>query len=164
MKSKIYFIMIPLLALVTMIGIALSIYNLRESKNKVTDADIFLNGERLTTSEVSLSGMAPGEYKEYTLHLSSDKKATYTVTLEFQAGKEVTLAEYVSAEISIGEQMIGREMLSQYLRGEKIQFDCSLAPGNKVVVKVRFAMDINVGNEAQGTKADFVIVLSAIKK
>ncbi len=161
MRSRIYYILIPMLALVTLIGVAIGIRNMNKRDANVTDTTIMVDGEELTTSEVSLSGMAPGETKAYTMSLTADKQGTYEVTLDFQGEGDNSLGAYVMVCITIGDSVIDEALLSEYLDGRAVNFRCDLTPETERLLKVTYAMDVDIGNEAQGATADFVIVLSA---
>ncbi len=162
MRSRLYFILIPLLALVTILGAAIGIYNMQTRNTGITDAVITLDGKEITTSEVNLAGMAPGENRNYTLTLSANRDDVYTITMDFQRGSKASLGEFVQVRISIGDRVIEDKLLKQLFDGSEVRFDCELGPDHDVLLDVTYMMPATVGNEAQGKDAEFIIVLSAI--
>ncbi len=163
MSSKVYYILILALVVVTIVGIALGVNNIRRNNTDVADTAIYVNGERVTSSAVSLHGMIPGGQKKYEFALTADKKAAYHVTLEFRKSGENTLGDYVTARVMLGDQLIEEDQLSQLLLGEAVEFDCNLTRDDTMLC-ITYDMSSEVGNEAQGAKADFVIFITAQKQ
>ena len=72
------------------------------------------------------------------------------------------MQEYVIVEIETEQESIAVQSLHTLLGGEEIEWETSLTAGEEAQVTLRYVMPLSVGNEAQGTEANFSFSISSV--
>lgn len=124
------------------------------SGNVESDATIEIDGETHKTLEATLTGFYPGSSQDYTIVLTSETSESYETYLSFRDGSG-ELQNYIVVTVSTGTEEIEKP-LSELLGGETL-----FLGENVSEIKITYTMPEEVGNEAQGTTADFRIDFSA---
>lgn len=158
MTKKFEYVLIFFLAALVIAGIVLTTIIL--ANRTTVRENIILSGDGVTQKElnVELGAMYPGESAEYTVDLRNTAEKRYNITLSFNPGKTVTLAEYIDLEISYGNTTLKNAFLSDFLYGEELTF---VMETDTETLVFRYLMPLSVGNEAQSATAEFDIIIQA---
>lgn len=159
MKKKLTYVLILSLTVLTAVGIVLGVQiqnNHNEFEKSITLTE---SGETKETLEINISGLYPGKRAEYTIRLGGN--GSFAVSLKFNSGNDVALAQYLNMEIELDGKLLDDGTLSEFLDGEALVFDCETNSKNPAKLVIRYTMPLDVGNEAQKTVADFKIDLTA---
>ena len=125
------------------------------------EATIEINGTTTKTLKVNFPAFKPGEHYDYAVNLKCKAEGEYNVELEFSQTLDGGLKDYLSVEITCGDETY-RNTLGVMLDGEeKPRFSRSLSADAVTKILFRFYMPVEVGNEAQGKVADFNVILTA---
>lgn len=118
------------------------------------------NGTTYEKLEYYATGIAPGESREYTINLFSKVDGNYDLELAFSEEGDSPLKEFVNVVVTCGDQQ-EEYTLKELFKGQKINFTCRMGLKHDGAIIVKFVLPADVGDEAQGAVADFVIKLTA---
>ena len=122
------------------------------------------NGVTEAVVEVRDLNLAPSESREYVINLVCKASGGYHITLEYEEQLDGGLKQFVNVAVRLGEETVYEGRLSKLLSGEeKIQFDGVLEEKTPLPITVIYEMPVSIGNEAQGTYADFDVRLKILK-
>ncbi|MBE6632785.1 MAG: hypothetical protein E7620_00420 [Ruminococcaceae bacterium] len=168
MNRRLAYILIAAMSLMIVVGIVLSVLYYKSNAGKVVD-DLDLSvtiGDQTTTNrEFKLEKLIPGSSTEYTMHINAKKQDTYVVTLDFNELKDNGLKSLVNVRLMLGDIPMYEGTLESLLAdGTTVTFECAPSDDNKVSMKVIYSMSVDVGNEAMGASADFLVTLTSQAK
>ena len=99
------------------------------------------------------------------MHINAKKQDTYVVTLDFNELKDNGLKSLVNVRLMLGDIPMYEGTLESLLAdGTTVTFECAPSDDNKVSMKVIYSMSVDVGNEAMGASADFLVTLTSQAK
>ncbi len=155
MSKKITIALIALCLAMTVCGT--TIYFVNKSDNDLSNkTEINLNGDTAKELEVTLTDFYPGSTQTYEIKLKGNSADDYTVTINFRDDEKSGMLEnYLTVVISTDKVSIEKS-LKELLEGDEISLG-----KNASNIKIRYTMPESVGNESQGTTADFYIDISA---
>lgn len=154
------YILLAAIAAVMILGVVILAVVISTGDDFVHNITLAENGRTMQKLEFSVSGLAPGGSREYTLNLKSQVDAHYSIALDFAEQGDGALKNFVDVTILCGEQS-HTYSLADLFEGKTTQFDLDIGRGRSAVITITYSMPQSVGNEAQGATADFVINLTA---
>ncbi len=108
--------------------------------------------------------LCPTESKEYSVNLVCAASGSYHISLDYEEKKNGGMKPFVDVTVKFnGEVVYEGELAALLDSGELIQFEGELHAEEPLVVSICYLMPYDVGNEAQGTYADFDIHLKIEK-
>lgn len=155
-KNSIKIILILVSVAMAFAGVV--IWSAQEKDVLKEDTVIEISGETNKTLKAELAGFYPGGEKEYVISLSGDSASEYDITLTFRDDEDTEsgdLENYLTVKITTEEITI-EKTLKELLQGETLALG-KTSDGIKIV----YAMPQEIGNESQGTTADFYIDFTA---
>ncbi len=154
MSKKIKIVLIAICVALTFTGI--SIWGVLRSQNDIQGKTVVaVNGDTNKTLTAELSDFYPGLTKTFEIRLDGSAADDYVVTLNFRHEQGGKLEDYLMVVISTSEIKI-EKTLKELLDGEEISLG-----KNADEIYISYTMPESVGNESQGTTANFYIDLTA---
>ncbi len=155
MSKKIKIILTLACVAAAFIGVLL--YFLLSGEDKLERyTTVKINGETVKTFSSDVGGIYPGQKAEYEITLVGAEADNLFVTLDFRCKEDGELKQFVKVKITAGETSI-EKTLAELLSDDEI---VSLGKNVRQITIV-YSMDLDVGNEAQGTNVAFYIDLVA---
>lgn len=155
-------ILILTLCVYVLIGIAFFFYIRTVQNDFPKEITVEVNGTTTSLLKIGEFNLKPGEDREYVVNLKSKVSGDYKINLDFTEITYSELKRFINVEIIVRDDESYYRTLSELLDSEeKIEFMSSLKWDMATRILIRFHMPIEVGNEAQGTVADFNVVLTA---
>ena len=105
--------------------------------------------------------LVPGEESKYSLILTSAYEDDYDISLHFSETEDRLLKEYAYVRIECGDEVLCDKRLSEVLDGDPIAFKHRLSSETDCEVVVSYYLPIEIGNEAEGTAAEFSLMIVA---
>ena len=99
--------------------------------------------------------LSPAEYEEYTVNLVCAASGSYHISLEYTQTRDGGMSDFVNVVVIAKDQVVYRGPMNALLQGEVVSFDGELQAKDPLPVTIRYEMPYEIGNEAQGTSADF---------
>ncbi len=161
-KAAVY-ILILSLVLLTSVGAVLGIWNYTSGEKFANGKTIVLNEETKTEMEVNLSGICPGDSTSYGIHLEARESDLFDVTMNFKKTGQDSLARFIDVTVKLDGENISTAKLTDYLDGKSIAFPTDFDGRSTVKLEIVYSMDLEVGDEAQNTAADFNVILTATR-
>ena len=128
--------------------------NIKVRENGVTESILPIRDLKLT----------PSESKEYSVDLVCDASGLYHIYLDFEELTDGGMKPFVHVSVSADGALIYEGELAALLDGDEVlYFQGDLFATDPLVLTICYLMPYEIGNEAQGTYADFDIHLK-IKK
>ncbi len=161
--KKAFFGLISALVLLIGTGAGLLAWILRANDNFVQE--VTLKKGDITTQELSFSAseIHPGGGCEYTVNVKGESGGEFAMTLTCSNEGKGELWKYLNIEVQSGESKVETTLASLF-GGEALNFDLTLTEESPASFLIRYTMPLDVGNEAQGETADFVLLLTAKRK
>lgn len=164
MSKKTSNILIISLIVVTIAGIVIGVWN-------YTSQDAYINEKTITLADdvqseemkVNLSGIAPGVKATYTLNLQANSGDSFDAVMDFEKTGADSLAPYIAVEILVDGESVGNGSLAELLDGKQFNFHIDFDGTTAVEVEIIYSMGLDVGDEAQGTSADFDMILTSTR-
>ena len=111
--------------------------------------------ETLTVKDLKLT---PDESREYTVSLTCAASGSYYISLDYEEMKDGGMKSFVDVTVKCGEAEVYNGSLTKLLDEDHIiKFEGELHATEPLVVSICYKMPYSIGNEAQGTYADFKI-------
>lgn len=155
-------ILILTLCVYVLIGIAFFFYIRTVQNDFPKEITVEVNGTTTSLLKIGEFNLKPGEDREYVVNLKSKVSGDYKINLDFTEITYSELKRFINVGIIVRDDESYYRTLSELLDSEeKIEFMSSLKWDVATRILIRFHMPIEVGNEAQGTVADFNVVLTA---
>ena len=164
MKSKTFGIFVT--AFVVLMAISITLVVFIEYAKEVFPENITVQSEGVTETILPIRDLRlnPSESKDYSINLVCEATGSYLVTLDFLETVDGGMKEFVDVSVTVGGALTYSGRLSELIAGEaRAEFETELSATEPVVITVHYEMPREIGNEAQGTYADFDVRL-AIKK
>lgn len=114
--------------------------------------------------EIRDLNLYPGKENVYSVLLYSDVEGTYKLKLAFEEIEEHSLKQYVYAAVEVEGEILCEALLADLFVEEGLTLSCDLKKKDAFLLTIRYSMPEEVGNEAQGAKAIFDLVLTASKE
>ena len=129
-------------------------------KNITVDAD-GVTEEVVAVRELML---LPTESKEYSINLVCAASGAYRIFLDYEEKADGGMKPFVDVVVKSDDKVVYSGNLAELIDGKRtVEFEGELFAKDPLVVTVCYEMPGGVGNEAQGTFADFDVRLK-IKK
>ncbi len=124
---------------------------------------IRLQAGGITQEKMEITGLnlKPGDMREYELNYSCSGGGKYDLTYVFKPTKTGGLEPYIVVEIENGDRKVTVPLSKLLEADNKIEFTLYLDEKLKDTVFLRLKMPVEVGNEAQGTVTDFLVLMTA---
>lgn len=157
MTKKLTYIAIIVFVVLAVAGIAIGSVVL--SGQNSFEKNVTLSQDDVTQEElsVSLKGLYPGKSVEYTVRFGGGAAKKYDLELAFLPKGETSLSPYIDLEVELNGEIVSTQRLSEYFEGEAVRFVMDMKDESTSALIFRYRMPLEVGNEAQNTKADFKI-------
>ncbi len=143
-------------AVLTVGGIA--VYKVYTDRDQSADYTLVIDGEEQEALSFSLTEIYPGYSASYSVRIKTPADKPSGLSVHF-AG-EGTLAPFVEVTFSRGEETLYTATLEECLKGEEILLIAAEKSETKEI-SLTYSMDLEVGDEAQNTEADFRVIFSA---
>ena len=106
----------------------------------------------------------PTESKEYSVNLVCAATGSYHIYLDYEEKVDGGMKPFVDVSVKFDSEVVYEGELAALLDGDEvIHFEDELHETESLVVSICYLMPYDVGNEAQGTYADFDIHLKIEK-
>lgn len=152
-------ILLIALAVTILLGIVLVALLLSTNDKLVKNIKLKENDIVQKNLEFVANGIHPGDPpKEYTLNITSKNAGDYDIVFDFIEEKNGQLKNFIDVTLEY-EGTSYTYKLAELLDGQTVQFTCHVS-NEPAIIFVRFVMPEEVGNEAQGTSADFFASLT----
>ncbi len=161
MNKKTSIILFVCTTLLTILMIGLGAWNYTSQERYIHEKTITLDEATQEQFSVALGGITPGSERSYTVHFKAHPGDRYRLTLDFSKGSEDALAKFINVEVLVGEERVAHCSLDALLNGEKITFPLYFGTDSATCAKIIYSMDESIGDEAQGTRADFNITVTS---
>ncbi|MBE5731257.1 MAG: hypothetical protein E7350_04845 [Clostridiales bacterium] len=157
MKKKSLNILIVALAVVAIFGGMLAIY-VNDAKDSFAES-ITVDSDGVTETVVSVNDLTliPTQRKDYTLSLQSEIEGTFDVVLDCEETRDGGMKQFVFVTVKSGDSVVYEGGLSDLLGDTDVMFQVEIDSETAVQLTICYEMPESVGNEAQGTSADFDI-------
>lgn len=164
-KKSIYILVVAML-LISSMAIMLAVFIDRAHDHFEDYITVSANG--VTESVVPVRNLAlnPGLSNEYQLNLVCEASGKYHINLAYEEERDGGMKHFINVKVLCEgfEDPVYYGPLTDLLdEGVVIQFDEYLYKKDPVEIKFIYEMPISIGNEAQGTSADFDVRIT-IKK
>ncbi len=156
-------VLILFICAVTAVGIAVSVWNFTSQEKLTNEKTIVIDEKTQTEMDVSLHDICPGMSVSYYINLKANENDRFKALMDFQKTESDSLAAFIDVDILVNGTKISSSKLSEHLGGKQIEFDANFENTSEIRIEIVYSMDLEVGDEAQNTTADFNIVLSADK-
>ncbi len=164
MKNRSLNILIVALLLLACMAVVLIVFV--EDVHRKFGENIAVSSDGVTESikEVKDLMLNPTESKEYSVNLVCEATGKYAIALEFIEKIDGGMKNFVDVTVKLGADVVYEGSLAELLDGgERIEFEGTLEDDVPLPVSVCYMMPYDVGNEAQGTSADFNVKLTVEK-
>ncbi len=165
MKNKSINLLIVSLLLLGMVGIALIAF-VEESHDDFKES-IRVNEEGVTkeTLEVNDLMLNPTEKREYEIALTCPASGDFDLSMDYEETTDGGMKPFVRVRIQCGDAVLYEGGLAELLDTDRvIALACELVADEALLLRICYEMPYEVGNEAQGTFADFNVYLKIEKR
>ena len=129
--------------------------------------------ENITVSESGVTEKAvkvrnlslnPTDSREYSINLVCEASGKYLVSIEYDEKDDGGMKEFVNVTIKANDDMVYEGTLIDLIdNAPTVEFEGELYAKDPVVITINYAMPYEVGNEAEGTSADFDVIVKIAK-
>lgn len=163
-KNTVAYVIFATLVILTVLCIILIFWLRSKRGENEMHFTVTIDGQLVTnTLDMDKFSLTPGATTEYTLTVNCEEGGRYALKFVFDGTADEALAACVRVEIACGEELLTSATLVQTLAGETLVLTQDFQTDQGTDFTVRYIMDANVGNETQGTRADFDVLLTAQK-
>ena len=164
MKTKSLNILIVAFCLLGIIAIMLIAFLEQAHEDFPNNITVSSEGTTETVLEVRDLQLTPTEKKEYAVNLVCDASGDYDISLDYQETRDGGMKPFVNVMVKCADTVVYEGKLSDLLDGSAVvEFAGTLEAKDPLVVTISYEMPYEIGNEAQGTSADFDVVLKIEK-
>lgn len=163
MKEKSLNMLLVAMVLLSLLAVMMIMFLYRADlkfENSITVTENGVTESILTVKDLTLT---PGAARDYHVNLVCDATGLYHIIVDYEEVHDGGMKDFVDVRIMFGEREIFNGCLGRLLDGEIVTFDGELDHSEPLVLSFYYEMPIETGNEAQGTSADFDIVLTIRK-
>ena len=139
------------------------LYYLRNAQRNTLTITLTENGIVNTELKTDFGTSLPGQSSEYTLNFNCKDKGAYRFSFVYTAKEKSPLASYVTVELKDGEERKASGNLGALFSGETLVATYTFTKSATTSMTVRYIMDKDVGDEAQGASLDFDLKLTVEK-
>ena len=160
MKNKYANILIVALLLLAIVSVMLVVF-LTDAKEKFPEK-ITVDADGVTESILPVRDLRlnPTESKEYSVNLVCIASGSYHIYVDYEESDDGGMKHFVEVTLKFDGETVYEGSLAELIDSDKtVQFDGELEEDEAVAVSFCYRMPDEVGNEAQGTYADFEVVL-----
>lgn len=164
MKNKSMNILIVALLLLSLMSITLIVF-LDDAHNRFKQ-DITVNAGGVTEEIMAVRDLHlnPTESREYSVNFTCAASGLYDFAIEYIEEKDGGMKNFVNVNVRFGDELLYSGRLADlFLEDVVLEFQGELHATEPVTVKFSYGMPYEVGNEAQGTSADFDIRFTVSK-
>ncbi len=159
MNKKLYILVIISSVLIAACAIIFGVFTYSGTKKYANEKTITLQDTTEKRTEINLEGFCPGDRKSYTFNCKANRGECFDVTLSFESTGEDSLSRFIDVEVWVDGEKRDRARLNEYFDGRELPFKADFSDKNQVKIEIFYIMELNVGDEAQNTAADFDVVL-----
>ena len=165
MKNRSINMLIVGLLLIAALSVTLMVF-IEDTHDKFEERiTVNANGKTEAVLEVKDLKLTPSATSEYSINLVCAASGMFDVYLDYEEEKDGGMKNFVNVLIKFDDEIAYSGTLTELLDGNKIvEFVSELKEKEPVIVNIKYEMPYTVGNEAQGTYADFKINLKIVKK
>ena len=164
MKERSLNILLVGIMLLTLLAIMMVFFLYRADLKFENNITVTENGVTESVMKVKDLTLTPGAQRDYHVNLICDATGGYHFFIDYEEVYDGGMKDFVNVRIMFGEQEVYYGRLKTLLdEGEIPTFDGILDHADPLVLSFYYEMPIETGNEAQGTCADFDIIIT-IKK
>ncbi len=164
MKSKSISILSVAIGLLGIIAVMLIVFV--EQAHDDFEKGITVSAEGVTTETLEVRDLTlnPTETREYEVNLTCPASGSFDISLVFEEVIDGGMKQFVDVTVSLGDTEVYRGRLSELIAsGTAVSFEGELLAEEPLVLSVSYTMPRDVGNEAQGTYAEFDVHLTVEK-
>ena len=155
MKSKSLNILLVSLLLLGLMSVMLIVFLIKAHEDFPHNITVSADGKTETVLEVRQLRLSPTEKKEYSVNLVCDASGSYHIYLDFLEIADGGMKDFVNVTVKCAGFTVYEGDLKSLLDGEVVTFDGVLESDDPLAVTICYEMPYEIGNEAQGTSADF---------
>ena len=160
--KKLAYILIIVLIVGTIAGVATALANRSNAAAGSETFTIEVDGQKRHELKFEATDLRPGVTKEFTLYVKSEMGGEYTVKFDFKDSDTGRLNDYISVMIESDDYNEVGKLTELFGRG--VKFGCKVEPKSSTGIKIKYFLDRDVGNEAQGEIADFDLTVELVQK
>lgn len=161
-KSRAARILLVALAIMILLGVALTVYFLTVDKRVIK---VRIEPDETQQIHFDAICLRPGEQCEYTVELSCEYSKQYRLTLAFSDREPTqTLKNYAHVRVEKDGEVVCDQLLADMFEQGGVTTQIDFTDGAKNDIRIVFYMLETVGNEAQNAEADFDLLLTATNK
>lgn len=164
MTRKLAYALIIILSVIIVGGIVLGVFVLTSQDEFTKNITLGEDGSVSEEINVSLVGFYPGHSVEYTINFGSSAAFGYDASISFEADGDCSLAEYIVVDMTLNGQSLNDGTLKDFIDGQDTVFSLENLNDGGAALVIKYTMPSEVGNEAQGTVANFNVVVTAQPK
>ena len=161
-KNKAAYILFAAMSVLILLACFL-IYYLHNTRGNMQSITLTENGIVNEKLETDFGTLLPGQSSEYTLNFKCKAIGTYKFSFTYTAKGKSPLGNYVTVELSDGEEKKASGNLGELLAGERLVTTYTFEELTTASLTVRYVMASDVGDEAQGANLDFDLKLTVEK-
>jgi len=156
MKNKSINILIVSFLLIGMMAVMLITFLEETKQNLAENIKVSENGVTESVQTVRDLKLNPTESKAYSVNLVCSATGSYRIRLDYEEQRDGGMKPFVDVTVKLdGEVIYEGKLIALLDNGEEIEFIGELQEKEPLVVTICYLMPRDVGNEAQGTYADF---------
>lgn len=164
MNKKTVFIIISALLMLGLMASMLVMFVMKAHENFPKNIKVRENGVTEDVFTIRDLQLCPNQSKEYEVDLVCDASGDYNITMTYEELQQGTMKHYVDVVVKANGETVYTGKLSTLIDNKEIiSFDGTLLAKEPLILTVTYTMPYEVGNEAQGTSADFDIHLKIQK-
>lgn len=158
MRRKVGYILTLCAVATAFIGLLLW-FNLKTDGVLSSKTTLKIDSAATKTLTAEISGVSPGDSREYEINLAGDEASAYVVKLDFRKRGDGTLGKYLYVTVSTESVTVEKSL-------EELFDDGQVELGkNAEKITIRYSMPLDVGNEAQGANVFFYLdVIASAEK
>lgn len=165
MKNRSVNILIVALLLLAVMSVVLIVFVEHAHDRFKENITVSADGVTESVQVVRDLKLSPTETKEYSVNLVCEASGDYYISIDYTEKQDGGMKSFVNVTVSLGEEVMYEGSLIELLDADKvIDFEGTLEADDPLPVTIRYEMPYDVGNEAQGTTADFKVKFSIKKK
>ena len=165
MKNRSLNILITALCLVGIMAVILAVFI--EHVHEEFEEKITVSAEGVTETVLPVRDLKlnPTESKEYSVNLVCAASGSYNVFLDYVELEDGGMKPFVNVTVKADGAVVYEGGLAALLDGnEVVQFESNLFAVKPCVITICYLMPYEIGNEAQGTYANFDVHLKIVKR
>ena len=156
-----YIVFTIMIVLILIMGVL--IYYLHNTRGNMQSITLTENGIVNTELKTDLGNLLPDQSSEYNLNFKCKDIGTYRFSFTYTANEKSTLGNYVTVEIKNGEETKASENLGELLAGDALVTTYTFTESKTGSMIVRYTIDKEIGDDAQGANLDFDLKLTVEK-